>query len=114
MLFSRRGHHYSSQRNEKLNEGGGQEVENGGEYEILKTVKNTVIKRAQKIINYPSLLPLLHRTPKNRICVLVLSHIQSFVFIPLVLSSLVTVTEYRLYTRHFLKNPFSDSWDLKT
>ena len=56
------------------------------------------------LINYPRLYPLLHMTTKNHICVLFLSHIQSFVLMPLVLSSPATVTVYRIQ-RHFSKNP---------
>ena len=66
------------------------------------------------LINYPRLYPLLHMTTKNHICVLVLSHIQSFVLMPLVLSSPATVTVYRLHTTFFQKTTLSGSWDLKT
>jgi len=55
------------------------------------------------LTNYPPLYPILHMTTKNHICVLVLSHIQTFVLMPLVLSSPATVTVYRVYTRHFSK-----------
>jgi len=58
------------------------------------------------LINYPPLDRLLLMTPKNRISVLVLFHIHSFILIPLVLSSPATVTEN---TRHVLK--FSDLRD---
>jgi len=64
------------------------------------------------LINCPPLDRLLHKTSKNRISVLVLSHLQSFIFIPLVLSSPVTVTEYTVqsteYRVHttFFKNHF--------
>ena len=62
------------------------------------------------LINYPPLDRLLHKTPRNRFSVLVLSHFQTFIFIPLVLSSPVTITEYRVqnteYKRHFLKTLF--------
>jgi len=57
-------------------------------------------------INYPPLDRLLHKTSKNRICILVLSHIQNFLLIPRVLSSPATFTEY---TGHFLKTTFPDS-----
>jgi len=70
----------------------------------------------QPLINYPPLDRLFHKTPKNRISVLVLSHIQSFNFIPLVLSSPATVTEYTENTEYrvhttFFKTTFSDSWE---
>jgi len=59
------------------------------------------------LINYPPLHPSLHETPKNRICVLVLSNTQSFILIPLVLSSPATVTEHRVHTtfkkKHFFR-----------
>jgi len=60
------------------------------------------------LINYPPLYPLLNKTPKNLICVLVLSHIQNFILIPLVrvLLSPATVTEYRVHTTFFKKHFF--------
>jgi len=48
------------------------------------------------LINYPPLDRLLHKIPKNRFSVLVLSHYQSFILVPLELSSPATVTEYRV------------------
>jgi len=57
------------------------------------------------LINYPPMYRLLHKTPKNRISVLVFFHIKSFILIPLVLSSPATVTEYTVHTI-FLKNHF--------
>jgi len=62
------------------------------------------------LMNYSIVLYRLHKTPKNRISVLVLSHIQSFILIPHVLSSPATITEY---TRHFLRTYFLDSWERK-
>jgi len=50
------------------------------------------------LIKYLPLYPLLHKTLKNRISVLVLSYIPSFILIPLVLPSLATVTGYRVHT----------------
>ena len=47
------------------------------------------------------------RAWKNRICVLVLSHIQSFISNPLVLWSPATITEYRVHTT-YIKKHFSD------
>jgi len=63
------------------------------------------------LINYPPLYPLLHKTPKNRISVLVFSHIQSFIVIPLV-GTFVSSNRHRVPTA--LKKTFSDSWDIKT
>ena len=75
--------------------------------------ERSAIMPKHPLINYPPLGRLLHKTPKNRVSVLVLSHFQRFIFIPLVLSSPVTVTEYRIqskecaeYTRHFFKDHF--------
>jgi len=53
------------------------------------------------LINYPPLDRSFHKTPKNRISVLVLSHFHSFILIPLVLSSRATVTEHRVHTAFF-------------
>ena len=83
-------------------------------------ISRAVFKRSANmpkhpLINYPPLYPLLHMPTKNHICVLVLSHIQIFVLMPLVLSSPATVTVYTVHIRHFFqKHTLSDSWDLKT
>jgi len=50
------------------------------------------------LINYPPSDHLLHKTPKNRTSVLILSHIQSFILIPLVIASRATVIEYRVHS----------------
>ena len=57
------------------------------------------------LINYPPSDHLLHKTPKNRTSVLILSHIQSFILIPLVIASRATVIEYRVHSTQeiFLK-----------
>jgi len=79
---------------------------------VIKIVRADFERSAimpKKLINYPPLNLLLHKTPKNRISVLALSHIQSFILIPLVLSSPTTVTAYRVQsTVHttFFKNHF--------
>ena len=57
------------------------------------------------LLNYPPLDLLFHKTPTNRISVLVLSHFQNFILFPLVLSSPATVIEYRVHTT-FFKNHF--------
>jgi len=62
--------------------------------------ERSAIMPKHPLINYPPLGRLLHKTPKNRVSVLVLSHFQRFIFIPLVLSSPVTVTEYRIQSTH--------------
>jgi len=60
------------------------------------------------LIDYPQLNLFLHKTPKNRISVLVLYYIQIFILIPLVLiSSSKTVIEYRIQSTHiFIKSLF--------
>jgi len=63
--------------------------------------ERSAIMPKHPLINYPSLDRLFHKTLKNRISVLILNHFQSFIFIPLVLSSPVTVTEYRIQSKEY-------------
>jgi len=66
--------------------------------------ERSAIMPKHRLINYPPLDRLFHKTPKNRISVLVLSHFQSFILIPLVLSSPVTVAEYRIQSTEYTQS----------